>query len=205
MKKYPFIFVILLAPIMLHGQFSASDSTGIVVDSTEALQVEKESAFKSLFYGTPGKAALRSLIVPGLGQAYNKKHWKIPIVYAAYGTGVGFIIYNQRRYKDFKYAYEQSVDDLPIDASVLKAIDIEIIEQFDQEGKRELRNRFDKYTQQSYLAVIGIHLLQVMEAFTDAHLIDFDVDDNLSLSIQPSYTPITLSGVNLGMNFSYKF
>ena len=189
----------------LYGQFSASDSTGIVIDTAEVVNIEKESAFKSLFYGKPGKAALRSLIVPGLGQAYNKKHWKIPIVYAAYGTGVGFILYNQRRYNDFKYAYEQSVDDLSLDPTKLTVLSVGLLDAIDEQGRREWRNRFDKYTQQSYLAVIGIHLLQVMEAFTNAHLIDFDVDENLSFSLEATPTHYTINQVNLGLNMSYTF
>ena len=137
------------------------------------------------------KAAMYSAILPGLGQAYNKKYWKIPIVYAAAGALTYFIISNQKDYIMFRTAYRLRMDG-----------DSSTIDQFaDDYNESTLLS----YTQQTHkfrdLSIFGatlLYLLNIVDASVDAHLFTFDVSDNLSLNIKPAF--ITTAGINYPKN-----
>ncbi len=126
---------------------------------------------------SPKKALLRSLLVPGLGQAYNKKYWKIPIIYAALGTSVYFIVDNNRQYNEFKNAYIIRNDG-----------DSTTTDRYPQYSDDNLITLTDFYRRNRDLSVVltaGIYLINVLDAMVDAHLYEFDVSDELSIRVRP--------------------
>ena len=149
------------------------DTTGV---ETEKIGLWKK--FKDKTYPNPIRAAGFSLILPGSGQVYNKKIWKVPIVYGGLGTMGFLIVDNTKNYKQFSEAYLAKVDDDP-----------NTIDEFPLASENTLlsiRNRFDKRRQQSYVFFSAIWILNAVDAFVDAHLFDFDVNEDISLSIRPN-------------------
>lgn len=133
----------------------------------------------------PRKALLWS-IAPGGGQIYNRRWWKLPLVYGAF-AGIAYSIdYNQGRYRRLKTAYSRKLDGLDHEwtGTVLD----------NTRTLRILRDKYDKNTQLSYVGIVLVYALQGIEAFTDAHLRNFDISDDLSMRIQPSPASHQLSG-----------
>lgn len=169
-----------LTPPALHAQ----DSTRVVAPDTA-----QETPAKGWWYRTfrenypdPKKAATLSLVLPGAGQLYNKRWWKVPLVYGAMGGMVYSIDYNTRNYRRFRDAYILALKGLPHEFS-----------QFNLETTaiKRYRDQFDKRRQLSWIGLVAVHLLQAAEAFVDAHLMQFDVSDDLSLHWQlgPALVP----------------
>ena len=137
----------------------------------------------------PSKAAIRSAILPGLGQAYNKKYWKIPIVYGALAVPTATFIYNKNWYDKTREAYSikyyndtnKVTPDLPTDGMDSRLVPLST------ESTRLYRNEFRKNMDLSILAFLIIWGLQVADAAVDAHLKSFNVSEDLSLKIKPSF------------------
>jgi len=120
----------------------------------------------------PKRAALLSLLLPGAGQVYNGKWWKTPFVYGALGGSVAYLQFNQSRYFRFKRALELELARKPHEfTGKINSTD----------ALRNLRNRYDKNTQTSYVGVVIVYGIIAVEAFVDAHLQNFDISDDLSL------------------------
>ena len=140
------------------------------------------------------KASVLSTIIPGAGQIYNKKYWKVPIIYASLGTSIYFINENNNKYTDYKNAYLQRADG-------------EIDDYFDLYNNSQLITIMDYYQRNrdvSYILTAAIYLLNIVDASVDAHLLDFDVSDELTLSYTPSFihTPFGKNtSLSLKMNF----
>jgi hypothetical protein len=137
-------------------------------------------------FPNPKKALLFS-IIPGGGQIYNKRWWKLPFVYGAMG-GMGYLInYNQGRYIRLRDALDRKRRDEPHEFTGTRLDDVQTL--------RNLRDEFDKNMQLSYVGFVLVYALQGMEAFVDAHLRSFDIDDNLSMRIKPSMQINSLNGL----------
>lgn len=141
----------------------------------------------------PSKAAFYSAIVPGLGQVYNKRYWKVPLVYGAIGTSLYFYIDNNKKYHGYRDAYKQRLLGLPDKYDYLDDSRLIAAQRFYQ------RNR-----DLSLLVTVGFYILNIVDANVDAHLIQFNVSDKLSF--QPEvYTNDINYKPNLGLTFNYKF
>ncbi|MEO5905877.1 MAG: DUF5683 domain-containing protein, partial [Saprospiraceae bacterium] len=140
----------------------------------------------SIFRGRPGKAMLFSLVVPGAGQIYNKSYLRVPFVWGAVG-GVGYLMYHRtKEYKCLRDAYIALVDDEPIIHDAYCTDQIPGIENVTDPAR--LRPIRDKANNQRQLAIIGftvVWLLNGVDAFVDAHLKEFDIDEDLSIDIGP--------------------
>jgi hypothetical protein len=196
MKKILVFIVFLMA---IHQNIGAQnvDSTQIVQKSPPPLIKPKTSVEDS--FPNPRKAFLWS-IIPGGGQIYNKKlAWvKLPIVYGVLGTGIYFIRFTTKDYRRFKTAYSEKVNKKPFsDATIPNSVDAARLKQ--------LRDKRFKEVQQSYVLTTVAYLLAGVEAFTAAHLAHFDVKDDLTLDIKPSFEPVPLQGNALGLGFQMKF
>lgn len=130
---------------------------------------------------SPKKAAIMSGILPGLGQAYNKKYWKIPLVYAALGTTAYIFWDNNTNYITFRDVYKKRIDDDPLN-------DTEF-DYYSTEDIRQIKNIYWKNRDLTAMIFVGVWLLNVLDATVDAHLYSFDISDDLSLNIQPSLIP----------------
>ncbi|GAA4296800.1 DUF5683 domain-containing protein [Nibribacter koreensis] len=159
-------------------------------------------------WSKPAKAAFYSAVLPGLGQAYNKSYWKIPLVYAT-GAVIGYFIYdNNRKYQTFATAYRYRTDGDPatVDAYVDNGnYKIDLANDQGTNNLRRSRDFFRKYRDLDIILAVVAYGLNVMEAHVDAHLKGFDVSDDLSLQFTPglqrmantSYAPMFTLQLNL--------
>ncbi|WP_338408626.1 DUF5683 domain-containing protein [uncultured Flavobacterium sp.] len=143
---------------------------------------------------TPAKAAFYSAILPGLGQAYNKKYWKIPLVYGAIGTSLYFYSDSYKKYNQYRNAYKRRLEGYTDDKfSYLDNSRLISGQKFYQ------RNR-----DLSALIAVGFYVLNIIDANVDAALIQFNVNENLSVSPNLYRNDVTLN-TNLGLTFNYNF
>lgn len=144
----------------------------------------------------PKIATLRSAILPGWGQAYNRKYWKIPIVYGALGTTAGIFFYNRKTYKLLRKA-------VILRSDTITANDNQIDPQFvnlSTESLRQYRNEFRQNIDYSVLFFLVFWGLNVVDATVDAHLKAFDVSPDVSMKIRPG-----LNSINNGPGISFVF
>ncbi len=133
---------------------------------------------------SPLKAVLFSAALPGLGQAYNKKYWKIPIVYAGLGVGAYFLYDQNKKYQGFRKAYQMEVDGNPLtDGKYVLNNRVYTSESNLEQAKNYYRRNVDLI---SALLVVW-YGLNLVDAAVDAHLFDFDVSDDLSMQISPDF------------------
>ena len=143
---------------------------------------------------TPAKAAFYSAILPGLGQAYNKKYWKIPLVYGAIGTSMYFYLDSNKSYHSYRDAYKRRLEGYTDDQySYLDEARLIAGQKFYQ------RNR-----DLSALFVVGFYVLNIIDANVDAALIQFNVNENLSVRPDIYSNDVTLKA-NLGLTLNYNF
>ena len=166
----------------------------------ETARQNKKNTSRALDPLRPAKAAFYSAVLPGLGQAYNKKYWKIPIVYAAIGTGFYFYLDNNKLYKQYRNAYKRRLagftDDEfygPGDTPFLS-----------DEALIRAQRTLKRNKELSMLVTVGLYVLNIIEANVDAHLLQYNLDENLALKPfidfnNPNYT--TQIGLSLDIKF----
>jgi hypothetical protein len=168
---------------------------------------------------SPKKASIYAALFPGLGQIYNRKYWKLPIVYGGYAGLIYVLGWNNNQYKDFYQGYRIIAQ--YSSASMMKPNERAIVEKLINNPSISLDNPSnftyisnycktgkDFYRRNRDLTIIGIaalHVLSIIDASVDANLFDFDISDDLSMRIEPM--PINLGSPNLimGLNLSINF
>lgn len=154
---------------------------------------------------SPSKAAFYSAILPGLGQAYNKKYWKIPIVYAAIGTGVYFYINNNNEYNRYRDAFKSRLAGFTNDEFYLDSEGNQLsTPRVTTEGLQRAQKFYRRNQELSLLVTIGMYALNIIDANVDAHLLQYNVDENLSLAPHYKINEIDASG-NVGLTLNFKF
>ena len=154
---------------------------------------------------SPAKAAFYSAILPGLGQAYNKKYWKIPIVYAAIGTGVYFYISNNKEYNRYRDAYKSRLAGFTNDEFYFDSEGNQLSSpRVTTEGLERGQKFYRRNKELSLLVTIGMYALNIIDANVDAHLLQYNVDENLSLAPHYKINEIDATG-NLGLTLNFKF
>ncbi len=210
------VFLALLLPI-LPGETRAQQvlvDTGRVIaaDTTETLRpkiVERKERVHS-----PHKATFYSAILPGLGQVYNKKYWKVPLLYAGIGA-VGYAIhFNSTNYNLYKSAYRDFLIRDPGNKSYIEVIPVTLTvedvegqyRQWFQDALNNKKKYYKRYRDLSYIGMVAIYLLNLVDATVDAHFYDFDVSDDLSLHIRPvMMEPDPVLGNKVGLQLSLRF
>lgn len=152
---------------------------------------------------SPRKAAIRSAIIPGWGQIYNKKYWKAPIVWGALGVTGYIFVDNLHTYQDLKFAYAAKYKTTlnPPDSSDYD----QIKDQYKPIGLESLkagRDQFRQYVDYAAVFFILFWALNVVDATVDAHLKAFDISPDLSLKVKPMYNPLVKAG---GVSFVFNF
>jgi len=146
------------------------------------------------------KAALRSAILPGLGQIYNKKYWKVPIVYGIIAIPVSLYSYNRKWYNLTRNAYTiRSTKD----SANFNKIAPELIP-LSSEALRLYRNDFRKNMDFSILGILLAWGLNVVDATVDGHLRGFDISDEVSLRLAPKLSTGNMSG-QMGLSATFYF
>lgn len=130
----------------------------------------------------PEKATLYSAILPGLGQAYNKKYWKIPVVYAGIGTIGYFAITNGNGYRDYRLAYDYQsgiTTDVSDDIKVLAG-------KYSAENLITIRDYYRRNMELSWIIMALWYGLNIIDATVDAHFFEYDIGDDLTLKVEPT-------------------
>jgi hypothetical protein len=176
------------------------NNDSLIIDSLPALKTKKERFLYRIFvknYPNPDMALYLSLAIPGAGQIYNKRWWKLPFVYGAYAGLIASVDFNTKRYKSFRDAYiaELKRQKHPYSDTRYSADDL-----------KRIRDIYDKNRQLSYIGIVAVHLLQATEAFVDSHLRTFDISDDLSMKIHPAFQgkPFSSPAVGVGISLSLK-
>ncbi len=173
------------------------DSTPVV---TKKVSTNKyDSAFAA---HSPKKAAIRSAMLPGLGQIYNKKYWKLPIVYGALGTCAGVFFFNLGSYKDTKFAYKVKYNMRVnrTDSALFASVKAQL-KPLSEESLRFYRNQYRRDIDYSALFFLILWGLNVVDASVDAHLKSFDVSPDLSFKFKPGYSDMAkTNGLSLVFN-----
>ena len=133
----------------------------------------------------PKKATLYSAVLPGLGQAYNKKYWKMPIVYAGIGTIAYFIYTNSDGYSTYRLAYDYKTG---INTDVSDEI-ISIARRYSNENLIKIRDSYRRNVELSWIVMALWYGLNIVDATVDAHFFEYDIGDDLSLKIEPTLQP----------------
>tara|TARA_B110000977_G_scaffold201393_1_gene295786 strand:- start:986 stop:1510 length:525 start_codon:yes stop_codon:yes gene_type:complete len=128
---------------------------------------------------SPTKASIYSTVLPGAGQFYNKKYWKVPVLYAAMGTALYVANWNRKEYLSYRKAYEYRTDTDESTVDEFEGI-------YTENNLVTIKNYHRKNRDLGYIIMVGIYLLNIVDASVDAHLFNFNVNDNLSLRVAPN-------------------
>lgn len=187
----------LLAGTSVLAQATTTDSSA--VKNTNTPPLEKSAEIKKIRdtsaaakQHSPRVAAIRSAILPGLGQIYNKKYWKVPIVYAGLGITGYIFVDNIKTYREYRFAYNARYKASQQGATAADSVDYNTLTDFykrvSPESIRAARDRFRKYIDYSVVFFVLFWGLNVVDATVDAHLKAFDVSPDLSLYIKPGHS-----------------
>lgn len=175
---------------LLSGQSAQADSI-IRLSADSVKQIKAESEKKSAqWLPDPKRALWLSLVLPGAGQIYNRKYWKLPIIYGGFIGCTYALLWNGQMYHDYSQAYIDIMDDDPNTASYLKMLPLG----YDITGREEQfktifkhkKDFYRRYRDLSIFAFVGVYLLSVIDAYVDAQLSSFDISKDLSLKVEPA-------------------
>ena len=170
MNRYliPIILLLLLAVSQTFAQKKKPEEPTEIADST--LVKKKHS---------PLKATLMSTALPGLGQVYNGKWWKVPIIYGGFGGLIYSSVWNDAKCRTYRNAYLIRVDDDPATTDEFEG-------RYSDANLRELVDFYQRNRDLSLIFTGVLYALNIIDASVDAHLKDFDVSDDLSLKVRPT-------------------
>ena len=193
MKRFTIIALIILG-------FSSKGWAQEPIEVVEASSLVNNisSNYKPMDPLAPSRAAFYSAIVPGLGQIFNKKYWKLPLVYAGVGAPIYFYVDNDSKYREYRNEYKKRLRGIydTEDPTFGKLDNDRVIQgqQFYQ------RNR-----DLSLVVAIGFYILNVVDANIDAHLMQFNVNDKLTIQPAMEYNPRDLNQYQYAINIQYSF
>lgn len=198
MFKFLIPIIFLYLPNLAAQDVVTSKLDSLPTSSSALKASKKKKSFKQFFkkdYPSPKKAVLLA-IVPGMGQIYTKKYWKLPLVYGALGGVIYSIGYNSRN-------YEKAVLSLAIKDGTITGI-ADPLENTPASAVQSARNSFDKNKQLSWIGLIGFYLISAGDAFVDAHLKDFSVDDDISFKpiLETSFQQQPVIGIGFQIKLS---
>ncbi|NND07667.1 MAG: hypothetical protein HKN87_14925 [Saprospiraceae bacterium] len=208
-----FIFLLLLLPVLAIGQqdtiktHETRESVGDVQvpiprkkAKRKKSKTPKEKNFKknwALPYPNPYRAGIYSMILPSSGQIYNKRYWKVPIVWGAFGGLIYLVGFNKEERDRFDEAYGKSVRNLPHEFSDFPGITPDAL--------RNQRNLAAKNLQLTYIGFVAMYALTALDAYVDAHLKSFDINDDISMQLKPVFldSPSAEIVAGLGLRLSF--
>lgn len=170
------------------------DSLVLATPPVDVAAVKKSmpasSPVKPRFVPDPQRALWLSLIFPGAGQIYNRKYWKLPIIYGGFLGCTYALLWNQQMYLDYSQAYLDIMDSDPNTKSYMEMLppgyDITGREEQFKTVFKNKKNFYRRYRDLSAFCFIGVYILSVIDAYVDAHLSEFDISRDLSMRIGPA-------------------
>jgi hypothetical protein len=199
LNKRLYILLLCLFSALYSFSQKEKDSTGLALEQSPLLANETLTK-KAIDPLRPSKAAFYSAILPGLGQAYNKKYWKVPIVIGAIGAGVYFYVSNDKQFDRYRDAYKRRLAGFKDDEFYGPNTSPFISD----DGLIRAQQQFRRNKEISLLVTIGLYALNIIDANVDAHLLQFNVDQNLSLSPHYQYNAMENTS-DLGVTLNFKF
>ena len=182
------ITILILLFLLGNGSIFAQYKDAPILASKDTIKTQEINTL------APAKAAFYSAILPGLGQAYNKRYWKIPLVYGAIGTSLYFYSWNNDKYDEYRDAYKERLAGFP-DPEYDYLSDNQLI---------SAQEFYQKNRDISMLFAIAFYVLNIVDANVDAHLLQFNVNDNLSFNPKLDYNNFNRE-TNYGLTLNYKF
>lgn len=183
-------------------------ATSLLAQTTDSLSVKEEKVLvvkdslttkESYDPLAPARAAFYSAVIPGLGQVYNKKYWKIPIVYAGMGAGIYFYLQNDKEYDRFRDAYKRRLAGYTDDEFYGTGSTSLISEDRLIDAQKTAQKNKDV----SIIVTVAFYLLNIVDANVDSHLRQFSVSDDLSLQPNLNFNPINAQP-NYGLSLTYR-
>ena len=169
--------------------FSAKDS--LKLNSMLQVATKKPKRDWSTWRPDTKRAMWLAIVLPGAGQIYNRKYWKLPIIYGGFVGCAYAITWNNQMYHDYSQAYLDIMDDDPNTQSYNQflhlgaTIDASNIERY-KEIFRKRKDKFRRWRDMGTFVMIGIYAFSVIDAYVDASLSEFDISDDLSLRVEPA-------------------
>ncbi|MFY9243558.1 MAG: DUF5683 domain-containing protein [Polaribacter sp.] len=197
LKKVIFVFYIAFFSANLFAQKDSIPDAPSIKD----LKIDGKIKTTQAIYNplSPSKAAFYSAIFPGGGQIYNKKYWKAPIVWGALAFPAYYYQVNNSEYKRFRTAYKLRKNGL-VDEFIINGIETVSLETMEA-AQEQLRENRDF----SLLSFVILYILQIVEASVNAHLLQFNTDDNLSFKPTLIQDPISFDMPTVGLTIKYSF
>lgn len=191
------------------------DTIATVIQDTISIKKKKDW---STWRPEAKRALWLSLVLPGAGQIYNRKYWKLPIIYGGFVGCAYALRWNNMMYKDYSQAYMDLMDDDPNTQSYNKFLYLG--NQIDSSNKeyyqklfKNRKDRYRKWRDMSVFAMVGVYLISVVDAYVDASLSEFDISKDLSMKVSPavikekkewaSYNPINSSAIGLQCSLTF--
>ncbi|WP_294589545.1 DUF5683 domain-containing protein [uncultured Bacteroides sp.] len=178
--------------------------------------VPKDSLEKAvspkLWVPNPVKATWLALVIPGGGQIYNRKYWKLPIFYGGFAGCAYALTWNGKMYKDYSQAYKDAVNGNWNSSSITDLLPPGYINNVSTsqltETLRKRKDTYRRYRDLSIFAFIGVYLLSVVDAYVDAELSNFDISPDLSMKVEPAVINTQMTGSSnrsVGVQCSFRF
>ncbi len=173
--------------LIVADSLGTSSSVVIVADTAELLVTLKLEEFKP----NPTKAIIYAAIFPGLGQIYNRKYWKLPIVYGGFLGFTYSITWNGRYYTDYSNGYKDIMDDDPETDSwknfLPYGVDPESVDKaWLTDVMKRRKDYYRRYRDLSIIGTVAMYALSIVDAYVDAQLFDFNISSDLSLRVEPA-------------------
>ena len=184
--------------------------TTVLAMKTDSMQKEMPQP-KKRFIPDSNRSVWLAMVFPGAGQIYNRKYWKLPIVYGGFVGCAYALSWNNKMYKDYSQAYLDIMDDDPNTKSYEDFLPMNASIAGQEERFKEIfKKRKDAYRRQrdlSIFAFVGVYLLSIIDAYVDAELSDFDISKELSLKVEPTmFNDARNQKINsVGLQCSLKF
>lgn len=206
--------VVPVDSIPLDSAFADSISKKLSVMVDTAMKVKPNKDW-STWHPDPKRALWLALVIPGGGQIYNRKYWKLPLVYGGFVGCLYAMNWNNGMYKDYSQAYLDIMDDDPGTASYNKFLHLgmQITPANEERYKSIFKKRKDKFRRwrdMSFFVLCGVYALSVIDAYVDAELSVFDISKDLSLRVEPAFldnhtsrNPLSSSAVGLQCSLNF--
>lgn len=193
---YRIILIVFLFVLFHQGLFSQQPA----VEDTIPVKADVKDTVKSVLnHHSVKRACWQSAVIPGWGQVYNKKWWKVPIIYAGFG-GLGFAIgWNAKRFRTYSDAYRARVDG---DSTTMDGY----VGVYSEDNLLVLKNYYKRNMNLACIFTGVLYALNIIDAAVDAHLFEYDISDDLTLRVEPqmqfsSEADKTVIGVNMTLRF----
>ena len=193
---------------------TAQDSSNLA-KLNQSLKPVKKKRDWSTWHPEAKRAMWMALVLPGAGQIYNRKYWKLPIIYGGFVGCAYAITWNNQMYHDYSQAYLDIMDDDPNTQSYNQflhlgaTIDASNIDRY-KEIFRKRKDKFRRWRDMGVFVMIGVYAFSVIDAYVDASLSEFDISDDLTIRVEPTVmndkrTNNPFKSASLGLQCSLKF